>query len=137
MKRAESGEAIGQRTTWQRKAIASALHAMARPVSAKNIHSSLCRSGKSINLSTVYRNLHALEQNNIVHRLVSGNDKKALYALHGKGCNTHFMICRICGKKQLTRWCPLENMQNVPDEDSFLIECHHLEIRGVCKRCRK
>ncbi|MFP4418557.1 MAG: Fur family transcriptional regulator [Chitinispirillaceae bacterium] len=127
----------GRRNTWQRRAILSVLDGSSAPVSAESIYRRLIESGRSLNLSTVYRNLGALEENHVVHRLVPGDGKKALYSLHGENCNTHMLICRKCGKTQLTRWCPLERMGNMLEDDSFYIECHHLEIRGVCGKCKR
>lgn len=131
-----SQEKISQRNTWKRDAILAVLNGESKPISADYIHDMLKSQNKQINLSTVYRTLNVLESKRLIHSFSPKNSKRALFTVHGKSCNTHVMICRKCGREDIVTDCPIEEIKKVAFRDNeFIIECHHLELRGICGAC--
>jgi len=125
----------GQRTTRQREAIAATLAGTEDFRSAQQIHDELLANGKSIGLTTVYRNLQALAQTGLVDVLWDGSGE-----MRYRHCSTshhHHLVCRSCGKTVEIQADEVETWASkVAKSHKFADISHTVEIFGVCAACQ-
>lgn len=106
-------------------------------LSAQEIHKRLIKKGRNINLSTVYRALDVLEENQIINRVTLENEKQALYE-YSKDKHHHFMICNNCNKITPIYYCPMEEYENqIRKTTGFNVTGHNVIFYGICKECQK
>lgn len=104
------------------------------PITASDIFYNASKEIK-INLSTIYRILKRLEEENLITKTLR-QDKKFYYELK-HNYHKHFLICRICHDVEPVEHCPLENMMDkIKEQTGFEITAHTLEIEGICKKCK-
>lgn len=87
-----------------------------------------------VNVTTVYRNLEALESLGLVHKTLF-EDHVAYFKLTCHHHHHHHMICTSCGKITIIDYCPMESLKKMAQQEQFIIEGHRLEIFGKCKQC--
>lgn len=89
------------------------------------------------NLSTIYRNLEALEQMNMLYKVNTAGGV-TLYKL--KCANSehhHHIICTQCGKVLDLHYCPFDAFAKLAANSGFTITEHRLELYGLCEHCKK
>jgi Fur family ferric uptake transcriptional regulator len=126
----------GCKNTKLRKAVIGVLDNANVPMSAEEIFLSIKKTGASINLSTVYRNLELMEKKGLVEKTLI-NDNKSRFELTKHG-HRHHLICTDCNRMVALDICPIENIeQDVKDETDFDITGHQLVFYGICPECKK
>lgn len=124
-------EAKGVRATEKRLFVLDLLHKHA-PASADDL---LLHAKGSMNRTTIYRALRALEEGAVVYR-VDISPSKSMYELSTH--HAHYVVCTHCGAHETLSTCALapkegEVLKNTRQFKS--IEGHSLHFFGVCKKC--
>jgi len=124
------------RITSHRKAILEAfLHEAKHLLTAAEVLTLVMEQGVKINFSTVYRNLEALTEKEILKRYNLDNGIN-YYELDVHE-HHHHLICLDCGDTQTIFKCPIEAFKKEIEQTSDFIPVEHkLEIYGYCKTCR-
>lgn len=123
------------RRTKQRDAIEHALRSTTDFQSAQQIHLLLLSQGNSLGLATVYRNLQALSDHNLVE-IIRSETGEALYRLCETADHHHHLLCRDCGKtvdvadQEFEKW-----VQQVARRHRFRKVEHSVELFGQCSEC--
>lgn len=124
----------GRRTSQKRRAVREVVSQLDAFRSAQEIHHLLREQGASVGLSTVYRNLAALAEDDEVDTL-RNEDGEVLY----RKCSTkhhHHLVCRACGRVEeiegpaVERWA-----QGAAAKHGFVDPSHTIEIFGLCPDC--
>ena len=125
----------GYRNTKSRAAVVEILENADTPLSAEDIYLSMKESGRPASLSTVYRILDLMEDNQLVDRTTINNGK-SLFVLARSG-HEHHLICTNCHKMVSIADCPLRELEtDISRETKFHITGHKLEVYGICPECR-
>lgn len=83
-------------------------------------------------LSTVYRNLEALYDANILDILYK--DDKRWFKLYETETVKHYVICEKCSAKKELDFCPF---LHIPGEiEGYDIKSHNFELIGICPKCK-
>lgn len=120
--------------TRTRQAVWDELHVQPYPVSAGQLYENLCKKGRSIDLSTIYRILERFTELSVVIQSKSTDASTALYGLNIHR-HTHFTVCVQCHAKTPIKQCPLHQLSPPIDTGLFHVTGHHLEIFGYCSSC--
>lgn len=122
------------RNTKQRSAVAALLEELDEFKSAQEIHDMLRQRGISVGLTTVYRTLQTLADNDEIDVMrPPGGDH--LYRRCSE-THHHHLVCRSCGftvevtGPTVERWA-----ERVASDHGFSDIKHTLEIFGTCKDC--
>ena len=130
----KDSNAIKQRSTKQRIAIAQALTLSKDFVSAQDLHFKLKTSGQVISLSTVYRALATMSELNEVD-VILREDGEALY----RSCSQehhHHLVCSLCGTtNEITAELVEAWAHDIAAAHGFKNISHTLEIMGTCASC--
>ncbi|MCK8060653.1 MULTISPECIES: Fur family transcriptional regulator [unclassified Fusibacter] len=89
-----------------------------------------------MNMTTIYRNLEALESIGILHKTML-DDQTSYYKLTCGGEHHHHFICMSCGKITNIDYCPMDIIDTLAEQNGFDVESHKLEVYGLCKTCKK
>src|ERR1035437_8367977 len=112
-----------QRATVQGGAVRSVLAEGAGFNSAQDIHASLRLQGKSVGLSTVYRDLQSLVEQGVAD-VIQSPDGEA--------------VCRECGHTEEVTARAVEHWAaDIASEFDFSDDDHTVEIFGTCAPCRR
>ena len=121
------------KTTKKRRLLLFLLQGEARPMTAEELHEKASLL-LPMNLSTVYRTLHALTEKNLLLRSVR-QDGKAYYTLC-RDRHSHRLTCDTCGKVVAVDTCPLGELEeSLSEKTGFRITGHSLEFTGLCPQC--
>src|SRR5438874_12121977 len=125
--------AAGGRRTASRQAIIEAVVGAGGHVTAEQIASTVQARFPSVNLSTVYRTLEALEELRVVDHVHLGHGR-AVYHLTDEP-HQH-LVCEGCG---LVVEVPDEQFAalraDLRDRYAFTIRPNHFAVLGRCERC--
>ena len=127
---------IFMKNTKQRTLIIDVLSRAKVPLSANEIQKRASEKQPNIALTTIYRNLEVMYENDMIdrHRI---DDKEYCYELKKKN-HSHFLICKKCRKKVILSECPLKELENsITKSTGFHITSHSLELEGYCGECNK
>ncbi|MDO3394615.1 transcriptional repressor [Nocardioides sp. SOB44] len=123
-----------RRSTRQRTLVRDLVGELDSLRSAQEIHALLRERGESVGLSTVYRALQALAEDDEVD-VVRNEQGEVLY----RQCSVkhhHHLVCRSCGRAvelvgpTVERWA-----DQAASEHGFTDVTHTVELFGVCPRC--
>ncbi|WP_308201500.1 Fur family transcriptional regulator [Sphaerisporangium perillae] len=123
------------RGTRQAEALVAVLGTLSGFHSAQEIHAELRRRGERVGLTTVYRHLQVLSEDEAVDAIRDENGE-TLYRRCVTGSHHHHVTCRSCGRsvevegKDVERWA-----ERVAAEAGFVDLDHTVEIFGVCPGC--
>lgn len=137
----------GLRVTRPRRAVVELLERSREPLDAAQVHRELRSMGIHVDRASVYRVLSVLEEQGLVHRVLSTNGFMACHPpahvhLGRQGeppdasCHHHVM-CRAC-HKTIEIHCDgmAELLAAVQASTGFKVERHALEIGGLCAACQ-
>ena len=128
-----TGEAP-QRNTRQRRAVQSVMVDLEGFASAQQIHDILKQRGESVGLSTVYRNLQALADADLLDAL-RNDEGETLYRRCSSG-HHHHLVCRSCGRTVEVEGPAVERWADATAEKHGFSDVEHtLEIFGTCADC--
>ncbi len=119
----------GLRLTTPRRLVLEALFAADGPVSAERIAIAL-----RLDLTSVYRNLEALEQHGLARHVHLGHGP-GLYALVGRG-EREFLSCERCGAVLTLTPDQLDPIRaQIKERFGYQARFTHFAIVGVCPAC--
>ena len=135
---AERLQDVGQRYTRGRRSLVAVLEEATRPLTIQEI---LDRD-RGLAQSSAYRNLVLLEQAQVVHRILGG-DEFARFELaeHLTDHHHHHLICTQCGQvADFTVSPEVEEalalaLDRAAGQAGFAAEDHRLDLVGRCRRC--
>lgn len=126
--------AAGGRRTASRQAIVEAVVGTGGHLTAEQIATAVQVRFPSVNLSTVYRTLEALEDLRVVDHVHLGHGR-AVYHLTDE--SHQHLFCEHCERVQevpISKLRPLFGM--LEDEFGFELDRRHFAIVGRCRACR-
>lgn len=125
---------MARTSTATRALILDTLGTISRFISAQDLYAELKKNGKPIGLATVYRNLQALAQENLLDCLQADNG--TLYRLCQASTHHHHLICNSCSEavelseETLEKW-----IEKIERETGFTHISHTFELSGLCQQC--
>lgn len=120
-----------QRITKQRLAILKCLSDKGRPLSIDEILAYASTEIPQINLSTIYRTLKKLVEENKI-TLVELPGEKSCYEIIQKQ-HHHYFSCDGCNKIYFVNQCPQGLLEIVPK--GFHLLGHSITLNGICSEC--
>ncbi len=108
------------------------------PSSASDILCDFLRMRKSVNKTTVYRELDHLIREGIITSLHLG-DRKQYYEIANRSHHHHHLICLQCKQIEdidVNETKLLSEEEKARCEKGFVILRHSLEFFGLCKKCQ-
>lgn len=128
---------VNARNTKQKQLILSILKESNRPMSINEIYAQVVLSLPKIAKSTIYRNIDALLDQNLIDKYHL-NDNEIFYRIKANSSeHKHFVICDDCKKVFDLPTCPIHDLENAMEEEGFIIKDHQIQISGICKACAK
>lgn len=125
------------RRTATRTAILEILHAATSPLSPPAIVERCHEAGRRANKTTIYRDLEAMEQAGIVHRVMV-SDRSQYFELTERG-EHHHVVCVACDKVEdivldddpafIKRW------ERAAADKGFSVLQSSTRFLGTCKQC--
>lgn len=135
----------GFRITRPRRLVIELLDKSIVPLSAYDIKAHLDVLGDKVDTVSVYRILDCLEDNGLIHRVLSsGKVQKCQLRLedHCKRdqqdhCH-HLLICKQCKQVQEVHCPGMETLiQAIESDSGYILQSHHLEFIGLCHSCQQ
>jgi Fur family ferric uptake transcriptional regulator len=122
-----------RRRTPRSAAILAALEARDVPVSAQRLHADLHHDGQRLALATVYRTLHALAADGVVH----------VFHRHGEDAfrhcgpqHHHHFICHRCDRVIELQLPEVEaSLARVVADERLAVHGHDADLYGTCSDC--
>lgn len=130
-----AGRTPQERSTRQKRALASVLDSLDTFRSAQELFTELRSRGENVGLTTVYNQLRALADSGDVD-VLRADDGETLYRRCATGDHHHHLVCRRCGRTvevegpEVERWA-----ERVAAENEFVDVSHTLEAFGTCAEC--
>ncbi len=104
------------------------------PMTADDIYENL--QDKGAKLSSIYRNLSILVDENILTKIV-GIDNFSYFQLNSHN-HKHHLTCKECKKTIALENCPIHKLEDEIEKSSgFIITNHIFEFVGICPDCQK
>ena len=127
-----------ERNTRQRQAVLDALDHAGRALTPNEILELAQASVASLNLSTIYRNLNALQDDaRIVKVMLPGQAARFEAACAGghrdAAHHHHHFHCSACDRVFALHACP-GSMQDLAPA-GFVVQAHEITLRGLCAEC--
>lgn len=123
-----------KRSTWQKIAVREALEGSEGFVSAQELYKLIASGDKKIGLTTIYRALTEMVQNEEADSL-TGTDGETKY----RSCTAehhHHLICKKCGATVEFELPGFEAAaQQLARENGFSDVHHSIELFGICAKC--
>ena len=128
-----------ERNTRQRQAVLDAIDQAGRALAPAEILALAQESVASLNLSTIYRHINALQDEaRIVKVLLPGQAARFEAACaedhHGDAHHHHHFHCSSCDRVFALHACPGSMQELAPK--GFVVQEHEITLRGVCADCR-
>jgi Fe2+ or Zn2+ uptake regulation protein len=124
----------GQRVTAQRLAVAGALSASPRQVTAQELWERMRPEHRRLGRATVFRTLEALCEAGLARRLEQDGHVYAYVAC--RPAHHHHLACRVCGSVQEVGEDLVADLsRRARRELGFAIEDARLDFYGVCAEC--
>jgi Fe2+ or Zn2+ uptake regulation protein len=126
----------GGRITRARRALLELIERSARPLGPRELQSLLAGEGVRMDRVSVYRNLSALLELGLLHRVV-GSSAVRPCAESEERCH-HAIVCSQCGSVREFHSGALERaLSEVRRATRYRVQGHVLELRGLCERCQQ
>lgn len=131
--------AVGGRLTKERTALLHVSCTLGAHFTPEQIQRTLAARGCHMAMTTIYRNLPAIERAGIIRRTTFREEDRNRAATYehvwGRPHHDH-LLCQGCGKKIEFTYDALEVLQDeVARKHGFRLAYHHLELVGVCPEC--
>ena len=129
-----------ERNTRQRQAVLDAIDHAGRALTPNEILSLAQATVASLNLSTIYRHLSALQDDaRIVKVMLPGQAARfeaACAADHHQATHHHHHFhCSACDRVYALHGCP-GSMQDLAPK-GFVVQAHEITLRGLCAGCAR
>lgn len=124
----------GQRVTSQRLAVAAALTASPRQLTAQELWEQMRPSHRHLGRATVFRTLEALTEAGLARRLERDGHVYAYVAC--RPAHHHHLACRVCGTvAEVGEELVADISRRAKRDLGFEIEDARLDFYGVCRSC--
>lgn len=132
---AETFKSKGYRLTRARRSILAAVDALsAQPFSAEQVFDRVRRAKVSCDLTSVYRTLAALQEENLIKPSdVTG--PAAYYERVSGHSHKHHIVCKRCHRIDPVDICQLKGFDQLLSRLGYREISHRLEFVGLCSRC--
>ena len=125
----------GRRITPARRALLQILESSRRPLGPRELHRELRRRGVRVDRVSVYRNVSALLELGLLHRVVGSTAVRPCVDIRER-CH-HAIVCAECGSAREFHSDALEKaLGEVRRSTRYRVLGHVIELRGLCQRCR-
>jgi Fur family ferric uptake transcriptional regulator len=129
-----------ERNTRQRQAVLDAIQRARHAMTPPEILEVACKAVPTLNLSTVYRQVGALEDEALITKVVLADqparyEKACSLADHDADHHHHHFHCTSCDRVFPVHACP-GPMQDLAPR-GFKVESHDLTLHGLCADCRR
>ena len=125
----------GGRMTTARRALLRLIERSKKPLGPRELHRELRRAGVRIDRVSVYRNVSALLELGLLHRVL-GSTAVRPCAERAQKCH-HAIVCTRCGSAREFHSDALEKaLGDVRRNTRYRVLGHLLELRGLCESCR-
>src|SRR5439155_13324406 len=126
----------GGRITRSRRALLALLESSAKPLAPRQLHRELRRAGVRVDLVSVYRNVSALLDLGLLHRVLGSTAVRPCGEKERAPCH-HAIVCTSCGSAREFHSRALERaLAQARRATRYRVLGHLLELRGLCARCR-
>ena len=133
----------GFRITKPRQLVVELLDQTTQALSAYEIKEKLDSSGEKVDTVSIYRILECLEDNHLIHRLLSSGKVLRCQLEHESTCHLdqqdhchHLLICEKCLNIQEVHCPGAEDLvARVEKHASFVVKRHNMEFLGLCGAC--
>ncbi|NLM45926.1 MAG: transcriptional repressor [Firmicutes bacterium] len=123
------------RKTKQRQAILNVIQNTAKPLSAREIYEMVKAQHPSVALTTIYRNLDLLTQQQVICKL-RVRDNEYSYVMNTEE-HWHYIVCLSCHQTVGVVKCPFDNFAaKVAADTGYEIVAHDIQLYGYCRNCR-
>jgi len=127
-----------ERNTRQRQAVLDAIDHAGRALTPSEILALAQTSVASLNLSTIYRQLSALQDEaRIVKVMLPGQAARFEAACaddhHGAQHHHHHFHCNACDRVYALHACPGPMQELAPK--GFVVRAHEITLHGLCASC--
>ncbi len=120
------------RFTENRKNVLNVLKNAKRPITAEEIDAEIT---KELDLSTIYRALNFLEENQFISSASFGKNIRFFFC---EDKFNHFLYCEKCSKIEVFNDCFAQKLKKKLNKQyNFQIESHILYFRGICNACKQ
>jgi Fur family ferric uptake transcriptional regulator len=127
--------AAGERSTRQKRALASLLDKSEHFRSAQDLYAELRQRGESVALTTIYNQLAALAEQGDIDALRTESGE-TLYRRCATSGHHHHLVCRFCGRTAEVAGPAVERWADrVAREQGYSDVTHTVEISGTCADC--
>ena len=124
------------RQTRQKKLILEAIEKAEAPQTAEQVLSNAREALPSMALTTVYRNLEQLTDQQIISRLIYP-DGITRYRMADE-IHHHQLVCIRCNDQVDISQCPLDCLaKQIEDDTGYSITSHTLTLYGLCPKCSR
>jgi Fur family transcriptional regulator, peroxide stress response regulator len=132
---AEKCREHGLKATQQRFEIYSELVSSDKHPDAESVYTAIRKRMPSLSFDTVYRAMRMFEEKGVISRISPGLERTRYDANMERH---HHFICGKCGKI-IDLYSEDFNSIALPDSvgDIGKVEYVHIEVRGICNKCRK
>ncbi|HHX73449.1 MAG TPA: transcriptional repressor, partial [Firmicutes bacterium] len=121
--------------TKQRQAILTVFKNASRPLSAREIYDMVKAQHPSVALTTIYRNLDRLTEQQVICKL-RVHDNEYSYELNTRE-HRHYIVCLSCHRTVCIEKCPFEGFAaKVAADTGYEVVSHDIQLYGYCKKCR-
>ena len=129
----------GGRLTKERMALMKAMCNYKTHFTPEEIGRAVSDMGYPMAMTTIYRNLPALESAGIIQRTTFQEEQARGAATYehvwGRPHHDH-LVCQACGRKVEFQYEAIEVLQEqVAQKHGFKLKSHHLELIGLCPEC--
>jgi Fe2+ or Zn2+ uptake regulation protein len=127
----------GGRLTPARQALLDLLERAPRPLGPRQLHARLREDGVRIDRVSVYRNVAALLDLGLLHRVVGSTAVRPCAEKAAPRRCHHAVVCTACGTTREFHSQALERaVGEVGRSTHYQVQGHVLELRGLCESCR-
>ncbi|HEY6909935.1 MAG TPA: transcriptional repressor [Myxococcales bacterium] len=127
----------GGRITRARRALLAALEHSPRALNPRELQGLLLAKGVRMDRVSVYRNLGALLELGLLHRVLGSNAVRPCAERERRPRCHHAIVCTGCGSAREFQSQALERaLAEVRRATRYHVQGHLLELRGLCERCR-
>lgn len=127
-----------QRNTRQREAVLAAIERAGRALTPGELLALAQGTVASLNLSTIYRHLHALQDEARIVKVLLPGQATRFEAACGDGQRDaahhhHHFHCERCDRVYALHACPGPMQELAPA--GFVVSAHEITLRGLCAEC--
>ena len=127
----------GGRITRARRALLHLIESSARPLGPGELHRELRRAGVRVDRVSVYRNVTALLELGLLHRVLGSTAVRPCAEGERPTRCHHAIVCTNCGSAREFHSVALERaLGDVRRATRYRVLGHLLELRGLCESCR-